>query len=106
MDYRDVIYDQPNNSTLSDKIELVQYNAALAVTGAIRITSRKKLYQQTRSHIFTKLDMAKTIIFFKLKSLTFKFKPLAKSFIYAKNNKGSRTEPCGTPALTSMMTAH
>ena len=31
LDYGDVIYDQPNNSRLSDKIESVQYNAALAI---------------------------------------------------------------------------
>ena len=46
LDYGDVIYDQPNNSRLSDKIESVQYNAALAITGAIRGTSKEKLYQE------------------------------------------------------------
>ena len=46
LDYGDVIYDQPNNSSLSDKIESVQYNAVLAITGAIRGTSREKLYQE------------------------------------------------------------
>ena len=45
-DYGDVIYDQPNNSHLSDKIESVQYNTALAITGAIRGTSEEKLYQE------------------------------------------------------------
>ena len=35
LDYGNVIYDQPNNSCLSDKIESVQYKAALAITGAI-----------------------------------------------------------------------
>ena len=44
-DYGDIIYDQPNNSSLSDKIENVQYNAVLAITGAIRGTSKEKLYQ-------------------------------------------------------------
>ena len=45
--YGDVIYDQPNNSHLSDKIETVQYNAALAIiTGTIRGTSKEKLYQE------------------------------------------------------------
>ena len=42
LDYGDVIYDQPNNSSLSDKIESVQYNAVLAITGAIRGTSKEK----------------------------------------------------------------
>ena len=47
LDYGDVItYDQPNNSSLSDKIESVQYNAAPAITGAIRGTSKEKLYQE------------------------------------------------------------
>ena len=44
--YGDVIYDQPKNCPLSDKIESVQYNAALAITGAIRETSKAKLYQE------------------------------------------------------------
>ena len=44
--YDDVIYDQPNNFRLSDKIETAQYNAALAITGAIRRTSRENLYQE------------------------------------------------------------
>ena len=46
LDYGDIIYDQPNNQSLSDKIESVQYNAALAITGVIRGTSKVKLYQE------------------------------------------------------------
>ena len=46
LDLADIIYDQPNNQTLSDKIESVQYNAALAITGVIRGTSKVKLYQE------------------------------------------------------------
>ena len=46
LNYGDVIYDQPNNSRLSDKIESVHYNAALAINGAIRGTSKEKLYQE------------------------------------------------------------
>ena len=48
LDYGDVIYDQSNNSSLSDKVESVQYNSALAIAGAIRATSNKKLYQELR----------------------------------------------------------
>ena len=43
MDYVDVVYDQPSNDAFSNKIETVQYNAALAITGPIKGTSRKKL---------------------------------------------------------------
>ena len=46
MDYSYVIYDQPSNDTFSNKLETVQYNAALAITGAIKGTSREKLYQE------------------------------------------------------------
>ena len=46
LDYGDVIYDQPHNDTFCRKIESVQYNAALAITGAIRGSSRERLYQE------------------------------------------------------------
>ena len=46
LDYCDVIYDQPNNESFCTKIERIQYNAALAITGAIRGTSQIKLYKE------------------------------------------------------------
>ena len=46
LNYEDVIYDQPNNNRLSEKIESIQYNPAVAITGAIRETSRERLYQE------------------------------------------------------------
>ena len=46
LDYSDVIYDQPNNEFFCTKIERIQYNAALAITGAIRGTSQIKLYKE------------------------------------------------------------
>ena len=46
LDYGDVIYDQTNNFSLSDKIESVLSNAVLAIAGAIRETSKEKLYPQ------------------------------------------------------------
>ena len=44
LDYGDVIYNQPNLSSLANKIESVQYIAALAITGATRGTFTEKLY--------------------------------------------------------------
>ena len=49
LDYGDIVYDQTNLSFLTDTIKLVQYNAALAITGAIRGTSKGKLYQGIES---------------------------------------------------------
>ena len=46
LDYGDVIYDQSYNNTFHQKMESIQYNAALAITGAIRGSSREKLYQE------------------------------------------------------------
>ena len=46
LDYCDVIYDQPNNESFCSKIERIQCNAALAITGAIRGTSQTKLYNE------------------------------------------------------------
>ena len=36
LDYGDIIYDQAYNSSFHQKLELIQYNPVLALTGAIR----------------------------------------------------------------------
>ena len=46
LDYSDVMYDQPNNESLCQTIESVQYEAALAITGTIKGTSQAKLYKE------------------------------------------------------------
>ena len=46
LDYGDIVYDQPNNESFISKLEQVQYNAALAITGAIKCASRSKLYNE------------------------------------------------------------
>ena len=46
LDYGDIIYDQAYNLSFHQKLESIQYNAALALTGAIRGSSREKLYQE------------------------------------------------------------
>ena len=46
LDYGDLIYDQPDNEIFYQQIESVQYNASLAITGAIKGTSRLKLYNE------------------------------------------------------------
>ena len=42
LDYGYVMYDQPSNSSLSDKIESVHF--ALVITCSLKGTSNKKLY--------------------------------------------------------------
>ena len=50
--YGDVIYDQSNLFCLTNKIQSVPHNAALAIMGAIRGTSKEKLYQELGFELF------------------------------------------------------
>ena len=43
LDYGNIVYDQPSNQSFSRKIEVVQYNATLAITNAIKGTCGTKL---------------------------------------------------------------
>ena len=45
-DYGDIKYDQTFNESFHQRIESIQYNAAIAITGAITGTSSEKLYQE------------------------------------------------------------
>ena len=49
LDYADIICDEAYNSTFNDKLESFQYNACLAITGAIRDTSTERIYQKLGS---------------------------------------------------------
>ena len=46
LDYGDVIYDRTFNESFQNKIKSVQYNAAWAIAGGIRGSSRERLYQE------------------------------------------------------------
>ena len=69
LDYGDLIYDQPNNESFCQQIESVQYNASLAITGAIKGTFRLKLYNEVglESPKFRRL-FRKLCTFYKIKS--------------------------------------
>ena len=46
LDYGDIIYDQAYNASFHQELELLQCNACLTITGAIRGTSREILYEE------------------------------------------------------------
>ena len=46
LDYEDGIFDQAFNISFYQRLESIQYNAAFEITGAIRGTSKEKLYQE------------------------------------------------------------
>ena len=46
LDYGDIIYEKFFAGYFQKKLESIQYNAGLAITGAIRGTSREKIYSE------------------------------------------------------------
>ena len=44
LNYGDIVYDRLNNESFISTLQQVQYNAALAIIGAIKCTSCSKLY--------------------------------------------------------------
>ena len=69
LDYGDVIYDRAFNESFQTKLESVQYDAALAITGAIRGSSREKLYQELGlESLKLRRWYRKLCLFFKLKT--------------------------------------
>ena len=80
---RDIILDHAfNESLFHDNLESVQYNALLAITGAIRGTSREELYQEIglksleQRHWFRKLCTFHKIYNNQSPSYLFKLPPL------------------------------
>ena len=46
LDYGDIIYDQSYNTFFHQRVKSLQYNAALAITGATRSTSKENIYNE------------------------------------------------------------
>ena len=46
LDYGDIVYDRAFNESFHKNLQSIQYNAAIAITGAIRGTSSEKLFQE------------------------------------------------------------
>ena len=50
IDYGDIIYDQPQHESFCEKLESVQFEAALEITGAIQGTSSDKIIKNYDSN--------------------------------------------------------
>ena len=48
LDHGDIIYDQPHNESVCEKLESVQYKVTLAIKGAVQGISCEKIYQELR----------------------------------------------------------
>ena len=44
--YGDILYDETFNNSFHERLEWIQYNAAVAITGAVRGSSRGTIYQE------------------------------------------------------------
>ena len=94
LDYGDILYDQAYNMSFHHKLESIQYNACLAITGAMRGTSKEKLYQELGLETLqlqrwnSKIEMFYKI--FKNKSPQYLFKLIPeKTHAYATRNVGN-----------------
>ena len=64
LDYADIIYDKPYNESFKEKLEAVQYNVCLAITGAIRGTSRERLYRELGLETLNNRRWSRKLFFF------------------------------------------
>ena len=64
LDYGDIIYDSPGNANFVEKLEKIQYNACLAITGCFRGTSREKLYQELGLESLADRRFSRRLVFF------------------------------------------
>ena len=64
LDYGDILYDNPNNENFQSKLEKAQYRACLAITGAIKGTSRERLSNELGLHSPSTRRWRSTLMFF------------------------------------------
>ena len=69
LNYDENVYDQPSNDSFCKKLESVQYNAAPAITGAIKRISGEKLYKELGPELLKlKWMLRRLFTFYKIKS--------------------------------------
>ena len=64
LDYGDIIYGKAYNSSFHQNLEQIQHNSALTITGAIRVTSKEKLYEELGLESFEKRRWYRKLCFF------------------------------------------
>ena len=64
LDYGDIIYDKPFNDAFKEKLEKVQYSAALIITGAIKGTSQERLYRELGLEFLCDRRWYRELVFF------------------------------------------
>ena len=65
--YTDIIYDKPDNESLKYLLKKIQYNAPLAITGRVRVTSRESIYNELDPESLADIRLyGKMISFYKI----------------------------------------
>ena len=67
LDHGDILHDQAYNASFHQNLEKIQYNVCIAITVAIRCTSKEKIYQELGSEsLETRRWFRKLCCFFKI----------------------------------------
>ena len=66
LDCGDILYDQPNNESLCQKIKSILYNAASAIRGVIRDTSQMNLYNELGFENCACFTRSKKLVYLKI----------------------------------------
>ena len=65
LDYTDIIYDKPSTESFIRKIEMVQYKAALIITGAFEGTLHHKIIKSSVQDLLQIEDRLENVFFTK-----------------------------------------
>ena len=65
LDHAYIIFDKLCNKSLKGKLEAVQYNACLAITCAIRGTSRERIYRELGLKTLNDRRCSRKLFFFR-----------------------------------------
>ena len=100
--YCDFIYDRPHNENFCNNIEMFQYNAALAVTGATKRTSKLKIYEELcLESLKFRRWLHRLCVVYKIKTgghpeYLYKLIPTKSSFYNTRNSHHIKTYCCRT----------
>ena len=66
LDYGDIVYDRVFNESFHKNLGSIQYNAAIAITGAIRDTSEKLFQELGLESLKSRRGLRKLCLFYKI----------------------------------------
>ena len=66
VNYADIIYVKPLTESFNDELEMVRYNAAFVITGAIKSTSPDRIYRELSLESLAEQRRSHKISFFNI----------------------------------------